>query len=94
MEQGGIHLPISKKTLLENEVSASAISTLEKRGFFVLERFQIDRLSGLNRELNEFKPLTEAQQTALTEVESSFEEKHVTLLHGVTGSGKQKSMSN
>ena len=88
MEQGGIHLPISKKTLLENEVSASAISTLEKRGFFVLERFQIDRLSGLNRELNEFKPLTEAQQTALTEVETSFEEKHVTLLHGVTGSGK------
>ena len=88
MDQGGMHLPIPKKVLLDNQVSASAISTLEKRGFFVLERFQIDRLTGDRHELNGFKPLTDAQQIALTEIETSFEDKHVTLLHGVTGSGK------
>ena len=88
MDQGGLHLPIPKKVLLDNQVSASAISTLEKRGFFVLERFQIDRLTGDRHELNGFKPLTDAQQIALTEIETSFEDKHVTLLHGVTGSGK------
>lgn len=88
MEQGGISQAIPKKLLLENQVSASAISTLEKRGLFVLERFQIDRLTGLNKELSGFKPLTDAQQKALLEVEASFQDKQVTLLHGVTGSGK------
>lgn len=88
MEQGGISQAIPKKLLLENQVSASAISTLEKRGLFALERFQIDRLTGLNKELSGFKPLTDAQQKALLEVEASFQDKQVTLLHGVTGSGK------
>ena len=88
LDQGGIHVPVSKKALLEHQVSASAISTLEKRGFFVLERFQIDRITGINQELNGFKPLTSAQQKALTDIEASFVEKQVTLLHGVTGSGK------
>jgi primosomal protein N' (replication factor Y) len=88
MEQGGMTQAIPKKQLLEQQVSASALSTLEKRGVFVLERFQIDRLTGLSNELRGFKPLTEAQQKALLEVEASFEQKQVTLLHGVTGSGK------
>ena len=85
---GGMHLPVSKQELISKDISASALSTLEKNGVVVFEKIQIDRLGANEKDQSEFKALTKIQQTALIEIEASFLEKSTTLLHGVTGSGK------
>ena len=87
-EAGGLHAPVSKSLLLKHDVSASALSTLEKQGVFEIERLQIDRFDLKSDDTAAFKPLTEIQQTALASIESGFIQKDVCLLHGVTGSGK------
>ena len=87
-EAGGLHAPVSKSLLLKHDVSASALSTLEKQGVFEIERLQIDRFDLKPDDTAAFKPLTEIQQTALASIESGFIQKDVCLLHGVTGSGK------
>lgn len=88
MDLGGTHIPIPKKKLIEKGVSASALNTLEKNEIINCERFQIDRLIGEQKAKIPFKELTEAQQKAYQEINLSFEHLPVTLLHGVTGSGK------
>lgn len=87
-EVGGIHIPIPKKILIEKGVSASALNTLEKNDIISCERFQIDRLLTNQKLKIPFKELTESQQKAYREINRSFETNSVTLLHGVTGSGK------
>ena len=49
----------------------------------VISRFDDNRHEG-----HEFKELSEAQKIALSEVQKGFNQDKVTLLHGVTGSGK------
>jgi primosomal protein N' (replication factor Y) len=88
IEVGGIHIPIPKKILIEKGVSASALNTLEKNDIISCERFQIDRLLTNQKLKIPFKELTESQQKAYREINRSFETNSVTLLHGVTGSGK------
>jgi primosomal protein N' (replication factor Y) len=88
MSAGGLHVPIPKKKLLETRVSASALNTLEKNEIICCERFQIDRLIRDQKVKLPFKELTEAQQNAYDEINLSYEKHSVTLLHGVTGSGK------
>ena len=74
--------------LLEDGISASALATLEKKGVLSVERFQIDRIQ-LNSGKNiAFKELTEAQSKALKQLEGEMLKHKVSLLHGVTGSGK------
>lgn len=81
-------MPVMRKDMEEKQVSLSALQTLEKNGVLRSERLQIDRIAGGQEELKAKKELSEAQQKALSEIRSSFEEKEVCLLHGVTGSGK------
>jgi primosomal protein N' (replication factor Y) len=88
INQGGLHVPIPKKIIIEAGASISAINTLEKNGIIVSERFQVDRLLTNKKEISAFKQLSEAQQKAYDEINISFEINKVTLLHGVTGSGK------
>lgn len=88
MEVGGTHIPIPKKKLIENGISASVLNTLEKNEIISSERFQIDRLMRDQKVKIPFKELTEAQQKAYQEINVSFEKNSITLLHGVTGSGK------
>lgn len=88
IDQGGLHIPVPKKKILESGVSISAINTLEKNGIICSERFQVDRLLNNDKETAGFKELTESQKIALDEIKFSFEKNRVTLLHGVTGSGK------
>jgi primosomal protein N' (replication factor Y) len=88
LDLGGMHVPIPKKKLIENGISASALHTLEKNGIISCERFQIDRLMRDQKVKQPFKELTEAQEKAYQEINLSFEKYPVTLLHGVTGSGK------
>ena len=88
LDQGGIHVPIPKKKLLEKGISLSALNTLDKNEIITCERYQIDRLKRDQKVKLPFKELTEAQNIAYLEIISSFEKNSVTLLHGVTGSGK------
>lgn len=92
MREGNYHnnhiQPVSKKTLLDNGISLSALQTLEKNGVLESLRIEVSRLKGFGEEQKEKKELSSAQKEALAGVRSSFETKKVTLLHGVTGSGK------
>jgi primosomal protein N' (replication factor Y) len=79
---------IAKKTLLSQDISSSSVNTLIKKG--VLETFDkiIDRFSYNEEPIEELSPLTEHQQTALMEIKQHFEDQKITVLKGVTGSGK------
>ncbi len=80
---------VKKSDLLKKTNSSSAIiKSLYEKG--ILEEYQIEigRLKKYEGERLEVKNLTEDQTRALTEIEDSFKEKNICLLHGVTGSGK------
>jgi primosomal protein N' (replication factor Y) len=80
--------PVVKKTLLDNGISLSALQTLEKNGVLEYLRIEVSRLKGFGQDVKEKKELTQAQKDALQKVKESQEKNIVTLLHGVTGSGK------
>ncbi|MCH9659378.1 MAG: primosomal protein N', partial [Bacteroidetes bacterium] len=76
-------------TLQKKSKSTSAvIKTLIDKG--VLEEYflQKDRIEYTGGAALEVKKLSQAQQKALIEIKSSFEQQDITLLHGVTSSGK------
>lgn len=79
---------VDKKKLLEIDISSSVLKTLEKKGIIHQEKLQIDRFGMETHSLAPFPQLTNAQQTALLSIEKSWESKNITLLHGITGSGK------
>ena len=80
--------PIQQKALQEAaDVSASIVKSLIDKDILELYEIRTDRISfkaadGSLKELNPF------QEQAYIEINSSFETKAVTLLHGVTSSGK------
>ena len=80
--------PVLKKILLDNGISLSALQTLEKNGVLESLRIEVSRLKGFGQDVKEKKELTHAQKEALQKVKESQEKNIVTLLHGVTGSGK------
>ncbi len=80
--------PILRKELEDNGASISSINTLEKNGVLVTEWLKVSRLSDEGNDTESFKSLSEEQESALSQIKHSFENKDVTLLHGVTGSGK------
>jgi len=88
LESGSTTDAVPKNRLIKLDVSASAIATLEKKGVLQSSKIQIDRLVARENNTNTFKSLSENQQKALLEIETSFEQKSITLLHGITGSGK------
>lgn len=79
---------IDKKRLLENDVSSAILKSLEQKGILVQEKLQIDRFGIETAVLAPFPKLSEAQNSALSSIESNWETKNITLLHGITGSGK------
>lgn len=81
-------VPILRTALVEKNASLSSINTLEKDGVFTVTLKEMSRLDELGDASSEFKELSEDQLRALDEIKESFKEKDVTLLHGVTGSGK------
>lgn len=80
--------PVLKKTLVDLGVSLSALQTLEKNGVIESMRLEVSRLKGFGQESKAKKELTRAQKDALEIVKESQNKNIVTLLHGVTGSGK------
>ena len=81
--------PISVKQLSEKSGAASAvIKALVEKEIFEEYTLQHDRVSfEENLKMNELV-LSNAQNKALTEIQESFATQEVTLLHGVTSSGK------
>ncbi len=88
--QSGKMDPVRKSALEDRGVSSSTIKTLEKNGFFRIERQVISRVIQEESEQTNFREfdLSTSQEQALLSIKESFETKNVCLLHGVTGSGK------
>ena len=72
----------------ESDASSAIIKTLIDKG--ILEEFHIqtDRISYSGDDNEDSKDLNEYQKRALTDILESFKTQNVTLLHGVTSSGK------
>jgi primosomal protein N' (replication factor Y) (superfamily II helicase) len=72
----------------ESGASANIIKTLIDKG--ILEEFHIqkDRIQFSGKDNEDSKELNDYQQKALSDIITSFEDKNITLLHGVTSSGK------
>ncbi|MDO6599726.1 primosomal protein N' [Tenacibaculum sp. 1_MG-2023] len=80
--------PIKAKDLETNaNVSASILKALVDKNIFEFYHLKTDRIN-YKGETNSLKELNEFQQKALEEIETSFQEKDVVLLHGITSSGK------
>ena len=80
--------PIKTKELeAKIGVSGAVIKALADKDIFEIYEIQTDRIN-FKGELNKLKKLNEFQETALAEIKTSFEDKEVVLLHGITSSGK------
>lgn len=79
---------IAKSDFLKNEVSESAVKTLIKNGIILQEKIEISRLKDSENEIEDAKPLSSEQERSLNEIKAGFDLNKVSLLHGVTGSGK------
>jgi primosomal protein N' (replication factor Y) (superfamily II helicase) len=82
---------VRKHALLQKaDVSETSLKTLVKKGIFELYDMEVSRLSGYEDELSDGEPLSDQQVQALAAIDTSFQQHDVTLLHGVTGSGKTR----
>lgn len=79
---------IAKKNLIEEDISESSVNTLIKND--VLEEFEIvvPRFGFDDKPETPVILLSEEQERAHAEIFKSFEQHNITLLHGITGSGK------
>ncbi|QMU65394.1 MAG: primosomal protein N' [Flavobacteriaceae bacterium] len=80
--------PVKAKGLeAQSGVSSAVVKALADKGIFEFYHMQTDRISYQGK-TNVLKELNDYQTRALQEVKDSFQKKDVTLLHGITGSGK------
>ena len=79
---------LEKKLVLSHEISPSTLTSLEKKGIIMQEKLRIDRVGAAMEGNAEFPVLSSNQDTALRAIEEAWENTDITLLHGVTGSGK------
>lgn len=79
---------LDKKLLLSSEISSSSLTALIKKGIIIQEKLRIDRVGSTIDGNSTFPVLSQDQLTALHTIEETWKEKDITLLHGVTGSGK------
>jgi primosomal protein N' (replication factor Y) len=80
--------PIKAKDLeTKAKVSASILKSLVDKNIFEFYEIQIDRIN-FKGDTNDLKELNEFQETALKEIKETFTKNDVTLLHGITSSGK------
>ena len=80
---------IKSKVLLDKINSTSAVlRTLITRGLLEEQSLREDRLLYDFKKRDQERALSDAQQKALNEITSSFDNKSVVLFQGVTGSGK------
>ena len=80
---------VERRILLEQSgVSGAILRTLIDKGIFLEEERPISRLRQYTGETQQPHFLDSQQSRAIAEIRESWQEKNVTLLHGVTSSGK------
>ena len=80
---------VTRDELLNEGHSLPTVTALVKRGIFETYEVEVGRLNyGGEPHLDSVKPLSEVQQNAYNKILMGFLSKPVTLLHGVTSSGK------
>ena len=80
---------VERRVLLEQSgVSGAILRTLIDKGIFLEEERPISRLRQYKGETQKPHTLDSQQSRAIEEIRKSWQEKNVTLLHGVTSSGK------
>lgn len=89
LNPGGEPLEVTKEGLLKRaDVSAAVLSAAVERGVFETYKREINRFASLGSHTLPPPELTDEQQRAYSEVHQSFKTHAITLLHGVTSSGK------
>lgn len=80
---------IAKKVLLKTDkIAATAVAALIEKGVLTQELIRVDRIPLENKQVEGEFPLSPHQKQALEKIRQFFETKAVTLLQGITGSGK------
>ena len=80
---------ITRDELMNAGHSLPTVNALIKRGILETYEREVGRLNhGGEPHLEKIKPLSDVQQDAFNKIQFSFLSKNVTLLHGVTSSGK------
>lgn len=83
------HYQVERRLLLEQAgVSGAILRTLIDKGIFLEEERPISRLRQYKGETQKPHTLDSQQSRAIEEIRKSWQERNVTLLHGVTSSGK------
>ena len=87
--KGAENLEVSRAQLLERTgVTTAIISALAKKGIIEVYKKEINRFQFSGVVTYKLPTLSEAQENALNSITDSFSEHAITLLHGVTSSGK------
>ena len=80
---------VSRDELLNQGHSLPTVTALVKRGLLETYEQEVGRLNhGGESHLEKIQPLSQVQQDSYNQIQFSFLKKNVTLLHGVTSSGK------
>lgn len=79
---------LKNKLLTYSGISATILNGLIKRGVLMTEEQVVSRIETSDATTKEMAVLSDPQQQAYDEIKKSFETKNITLLHGVTSSGK------
>ncbi|MEM6643321.1 MAG: primosomal protein N' [Bacteroidota bacterium] len=79
---------IAKSSLISQDVSASSISTLIKRGILEAWDAPVSRFGAISSKDDSVVQLSEAQTESVRQIRTAFGQKSTVLLQGVTGSGK------
>ena len=87
--QSGAAKEVSKENLLKRAgVSSAVLHDAVKRGLFEIYKKEINRFAELGSILEEPPTLSDEQKRAYGEIHQSMRQHTITLLHGVTSSGK------
>lgn len=85
---GGDPLVMRKKILKRIDRAASAIKPLIKKGIFIEEEIEVDRVHAFSDETKPLPILVGEQERAINQIREGWSTHSCTLLEGVTSSGK------
>lgn len=89
MQQAAAVRDVSRRELLDaSGVSAAVLAALEGKGIIRQWRKEVSRFASVGGSVSRLPSLSEAQKKARAGILAAWRDHDVTLLHGVTGSGK------
>ncbi len=87
-ETNTLPCPVPRRTLSAQVGTASALKALEENGILEFYSIETGRLPHFSGNVVQPSSLSPLQQNALDQIREQFQQKNVTLLHGVTACGK------